>query len=196
MGMHLSFAQTTEVPWVLRSNEDGINVYTRPNPSSPFDEVKVVAAIVGKIESAYNLLSNPIKLSSTDPYAREAKILQVVDSTEMYFYQKIQMPFFMKDRDAVVQMNRKRTANGYFLTVNTVEGILPPVEGLMRETGIQIYVSLQSITPETFELTYKLAIKQTTGTPVSMANKIIAESTAERVTAIRSLITSDATAER
>lgn len=106
------FAQTDQAPWLLRQEDDGIQIYTRSLPDNPIDEVKAITIVEGNIDSAFVLISDLQKFASTDRYIKEVSVISVIDSTDSYIYQIANMPFFMQDRDAVGRMRCSRTNQG------------------------------------------------------------------------------------
>lgn len=188
-------AQTPEIPWELRRNEDGIQLFTRPLAGSNLDEVKATVSLTGNIDSAFRFFADPIKSSATDPYISYIRVEKKETENDIYAYMIIRMPFFMKDRDMVVRSRSTATANGYFISAEPAEDIVPLVAHLVRDNNFRTYVSLQRLTSDSFELTYKVNVTHSDA-PAGIANKTMITSTFERMKLLRNLIAPQGTAGR
>lgn len=195
-GVSLSFAQTDQAEWTLINEEDGISLFTRDNAESPINEAKAETVLAGNLDSAFNILMDLDKFTSTDPYVIKAEVLDVKDSNDVYYYLVSDMPLFMKSRDYVIRMRKSKTAQGYFIVYQAVEGIKPPVEGMKRVTNVTSYISLQNQQNSgTFKMIYKVVFGPEEGLSegsmlAKTANKMIPESTADRLRALRKLLLS------
>lgn len=176
--------QVQETPWELGHNEDGLLIYTRPAEGGQMLELKAVATVLGNIDTAYALISNPKKFAATDPYSSNIRILKnnlpTNDPNDVYYYQTLSTPFFAQDRDMVVRIRRRATSNGYFITLNAVTDVLPPADGYVRDNSMQTYISLQHVSPTSFEITYKISIRMA-DLPAGVMNKTIFTSAHDRM---------------
>lgn len=187
-------AQQNQAEWVLLSEEEGISLSTRDNPESPINEAKAETILTGNIDSALSVLMDLDKFASTDPYVIRAEVLEVKDSNDVYYYLVSDMPMLMKSRDYVIRMRKSKTAQGYFLVYEAMEGIKPSAEGYKRVTNVTSYISLQAQpTPNSFKMIYKVVFGPEDGLSensllTKTANKMIPQSTADRLRALRKLL--------
>lgn len=188
------YAQTNTAPWTLQREAEGISLFTRPSSTSLVHEAKAETIVTGNIDSALAVLMDLKQYVSTDPTVKHAEELAVVDSNDVYYYLISNMPFFLKDRDYVIRMHKSKTSQGYFLHYEAVEGIKPPVEGLKRVTNVTSYISLQEQpAPNSFRLIYKVVFGADESLSensllLKTANKMIPESTYDRLAALRKLV--------
>lgn len=141
--------------WALQKDADDIQLYTRFRSDSAINEFKAVMRLKGDIDSAFAVLSDMGRVTSTDPHTKEGRILKSISENEYYFYQLLEMPFFMGDRDLISHVTIAKTETGYFLYGISEPDYLPQMADVTRIENARLVISVRKITRSTFELTLK-----------------------------------------
>jgi len=199
------FAQTEGgAKWQIRRQENDILISTRPNSLGPIDEVKGETIIAGNVDSAFASISDIVKFVSTDELVSSTEILSAPksDKAYIYYYQVNNMPFPLKDRDALMRLKSSKTTQGYFITYESVEDITikPLVEGKKRMTNVVVYMSLQQVNTGVFKMSYRLVYKGIEGADnplaVTALNNLMISSTYNRFANLRKLVAPELTAKQ
>ena len=122
MPFHLTFAGENE--WELRKDENGIKVYTKEKGDTHIYMYKVITSLPAKPEKIYRQVVD---------FRENLKYMELVDSLSFLVKQKdkryrnymhFDMPWPVKNREMVMEMNVRFTQDGIYLESKNVAGIL------------------------------------------------------------------------
>jgi hypothetical protein len=101
-----SFSQVDGVnyDWELKSDKDGISVYTSTVPDSKFRAVRATMLIQGKASSLVALVMDNDACPRWADLCKESKTIETVSDTESYVYVYNDLPFPVKDRDVLTRV--------------------------------------------------------------------------------------------
>ncbi len=120
--------------WQLQTNRDGIQVYTRAQPGSRFQEVKVEAQLPGTLAQLVALYSDVANYPHVIRHTRRAYVLRAVSETEFFYYLESQLPAPVANRDLVTRLQFAYSPATHCLQIHTrsVDGLVPAQAGLVR----------------------------------------------------------------
>lgn len=126
-----AFAQTD---WVLKSNTDGIKVYTGSVANSKFKVIKV--------ECTYNATPAMIAAVLLDVntctewvyHTKSIKLLKQPSPNEVYYYSEVSLPWPASNRDFTAHLTATQDAETKVVTVDgpAVNGLVPEADGVVR----------------------------------------------------------------
>lgn len=167
--LHGIIASVFAQDWTLQKESDGIQIYTRFRSDSVINEFKGVMRLRGDIDSAFSVLSDMSQVTKTDPTNRESRVLATINPQEYYFYQLMELPFFLGERDLVSHVTIAKTESGYFLYGVSEPDYIPHLAGITRIENSNLVISVRKISRNTFELTLKGSAELPIGNSISKA---------------------------
>jgi len=96
---NLFFCQSTD--WVLSSQEDEMEVYYRDGEQSKIKELKFTFKVESSLSSIVALLDDVQNYSKWVYKLDEAKIIDKISDREMYYYNVVDFPWPLNDRDMI-----------------------------------------------------------------------------------------------
>lgn len=184
-----AIAQPEENGWTKRLDEDDVLVFSREMPNGAPTEYKAVTMMLGDIDSAYAIVSDFTKLSSSDSHIKSTEILQTISPNEYFVHQIFKMSIWLKDRDIVARVHTQKTSSGYIVFVESYPEYIPAVEGTERIQAYQCIIGLRALSKESFELIYRTSMRFDGGDMVeTYSDKIGVNSAFERLKQIGDLV--------
>jgi hypothetical protein len=131
----VSFAQA-QSDWALRTEKDGIKVYTRDMPDSKIKGIKIsctlhttltqLAVAIFDINTAKQWVYN----------TKTCVLLKQVSPAEVYYYSEVNVPWPVSNRDFIAHLTLHQDPNTKVMTVDAenVTGYLPAKPNIVRVT--------------------------------------------------------------
>lgn len=95
-------AQTVS-PWKLKKDKNGLKVYTRDNSASPIKELKMNFSVKASMSAIVLLLQDIEAIPKWVYKCPEAYTLKEVNSNVEYYYNLVDFPWPLDDRDMIVK---------------------------------------------------------------------------------------------
>jgi len=134
-GFNLASEASLEAEWTIQRSEDGIDVYTRPEPASQFEAVRAVMTLDDvRLSSLVALISDTQACSRLESRCVEAETLDKINATESVVYRFNNMPFPVRDRDMVLRLRwyQQPDSLNVNLVISNVSGFLPEKKDVSR----------------------------------------------------------------
>lgn len=103
-----------ELPWILRSDKDGIQVYYRQ--TADVHELKLVTSMQASLASIAQLFDEVYNYPRWGYRLAEARLVKRVSETEMYYYVLLDFPWPLSDRDLIMHTRLDQDPNTRILT--------------------------------------------------------------------------------
>lgn len=143
--------------WVLRQEKGALRVYTRPNPDSGIQEVRITTRINARIGSFLTALSDVSAYQTWVYKCSEARLLETVNEQEFYYYAKTDLPFPVSDRDLVVHSRQWQDESGVIHSVsNARPEYLPAKKGVVRIHSFRSYWRITPAGPGQVAIDYEV----------------------------------------
>ena len=132
VGFGLADARAAADDWKLALDEDGIAVYTRPSAAS--DNL----AFRGTVTVPQSIDEIAVVLEDSDGYVgwyarcEWAATVKREPPDRRFVHMKIDLPFPVSDRDAVVRVDREWQGEKLVLRMTTALDVVPPQSGYVR----------------------------------------------------------------
>jgi hypothetical protein len=129
--LNLSIANT---PWELEKNSKGIKIYTRSVNTGGVKEFKAITTVSADIIKIANLITNVTNYINWYPDIIESTILKRLSKKERIVYYKMDVPWPVYDRDAVLKLSVKITKEGQdiLISMNSISGYKNKVKKVER----------------------------------------------------------------
>ncbi|MFK7862669.1 MAG: START domain-containing protein [Pseudohongiellaceae bacterium] len=130
-------AQGQENEWELKKDSEGIQVFTRAVPGSPYKEVRSVSRLERvSLSSLVALIEDVEACPRWADKCAESYLVERVSDRESLIYTHNDMPFPVKDRDVVAQVVWSQDPESFQVTMSStaVAGGVDKVRGRLRLT--------------------------------------------------------------
>jgi len=123
-----------EDDWVLERNSDGIQVFTQNVKDSPFDAVRAVMVVEAKLNALVGLVRDAAACPEWAELCKESRNYEVVSEQELYVYSYNDIPWPVKDRDALTHVvwNQDPETLAVTMTAVATRDLLPVTKGAVR----------------------------------------------------------------
>lgn len=129
--LSLAYAQAS---WELVEQKDDITVYVRKQEGSAFKEVKIDGKISCSLAEIVRALEDVESQSEWVESTKEVRIIKRSGPGSFDFYQGIDMPYPVKDRDVAIRYKRTQDPNSKAVAIDfkSIAGALPANEAYVR----------------------------------------------------------------
>jgi hypothetical protein len=120
--------------WTLKSEKEGISVYTRTFPDSKFKAIKVELELEASLSRMVAVLLD-VNAGADWIYATKSSVLlKQVSTTELYYYSEVSLPWPFSNRDFIARLKVTQDSGTKVVTVDgpTVADYLPAKEDIVR----------------------------------------------------------------
>jgi len=140
----MAMSSMAQGKWELRKNQDGIAVYTRKAAKGDIKELRVVCELNTTEERLISTLRNIDGYNKWVYSNKRSEILKKPDAQSIIYYTQSQLPWPIKNRDLVVELNIKREAEVLNIEAKSLPSYLPEKEGYIR---VPYSLALWNVTP-------------------------------------------------
>ncbi|HEK20447.1 MULTISPECIES: START domain-containing protein [unclassified Mucilaginibacter] len=128
-----AFAQTD---WVLKSNTDGIKVYTAHVPESKFKALRVECTFDATPAQLVSVLLDVNTCTEWVFHTKSIKLLKKPADNEVYYYSEVSLPWPAANRDFVAHLTATQNPETGVITVDgpAINGMEPLKDGIVRVT--------------------------------------------------------------
>lgn len=172
--------------WELKKNEDGIIVYTREIANSDFLEYKGIATVNASRRKVAEVILRISDYINWFPDCLDSKRLSYPDKNEVLVYYKIDSPWPVKDRDAVVHLyiNDEPDKNKTTIDFKAEPNSLEKYPGVVRVPKSSGYWKLESINNQT-KVTYQNHADPGGSVPAWVVNMFVVDAPFKTLLAIK-----------
>lgn len=138
----ISFSATAQEPeWELRKDKDGIQVYVREATDSPFKELKIKFSVQATMSAVVALLQDIEAIPDWVYKCEEGYVVEKINDEEEYYYNLIDFPWPLSDRDFVVKSKLYQNPTTKVLRSESyaVTDKIPKREGVVRITETNLW---------------------------------------------------------
>ena len=154
----ISFQMQAQENWQLKKSLDGIKVYYRSAPSTYIKELKIVTNIDASLSAIVSLLYDASRYEEWVYSCSESKVLQRVNEMEMYYYNVMDFPWPMSDRDFVTYSQFKQDEKTGKIISQSIAApeYIPTKDGMVRIELLKIRWELTPLLDGTVQTEYFL----------------------------------------
>jgi hypothetical protein len=163
--------------WKLKTEDEGIKVYTRSVNNSNFKAVKVNCEVPATASQFVAVIMD-IKNSVTWAYhTKSATVLKQVSPSELYYYSEVQVPWPVHNRDFISHILVKQDPKTKIITIDApcLGDYIPQKNGIIRVTNSVGRWTITPTTKDTLKIEYTLALDPGGDVPAWLINLFAAE---------------------
>jgi len=120
--------------WILKSEKDGIKIYTSAVPDSKFKAIKVECDFNATPGEMVALLMDVNASADWMYHVKSCKLIKQVSPSELYYYSEVNLPWPAANRDFVAHLTVTQNPDTKVVTIDgpSVNGIVPVKKGIVR----------------------------------------------------------------
>lgn len=130
----ISGSQVFSQEWKLKSEEDGIKIFTRTTPNSKIQDVLCSVKIKTRISSLIALLKDVDGYPEWAYNCVESKLVELINDTTQIYYSHTAIPWPVSDRDFIFHSVMSQNPNTLVIKTHsvTMPFMLKEKEGIVR----------------------------------------------------------------
>ena len=190
-GFNLASEASLEAEWTIQRSEDGIDVYTRPEPASQFEAVRAVMTLDDvRLSSLVALISDTQACSRLESRCVEAETLDTIDQTESVVYRYNNMPFPVRDRDMVLRLKWYQQPDSLKVNVviSNVTGFLPEKKRRIRMPKVNLGWKFVPLPDGSVEVSSEGHIEPGANLPAWILNQFLVSAPFKTMEAVASIV--------
>ena len=172
----ISVAQESEA-WKLLKDEDGIQVYSKPDIYSDMKIIKAETVAKTTLSTLITLIRDAENHQNWVFNCTHAEILELIDSTDWYYYAQTDAPWPVSDRDVVTKVTFYQDKDTKTVTFKStgVPDYIPQKPGYIRIPETESYWIFEPLDNRKINIIFKLKINLGGSIPQWLTNMVIAK---------------------
>lgn len=126
------YASMAQGKWELKKRENGIEVYTRKAASGNLKELRVICELDATKTQLINTLMDIDNYSTWVYSNKKSVILKTENSGKIIYYTQCHMPWPLKDRDLIVELNIDPSPDVLNVVVKSMPDFMPKNDNYIR----------------------------------------------------------------
>lgn len=190
-GFNLASEASLEAEWEIQRSEDGIDVYTRPEPASQFEAVRAVMTLNDvRLSSLVALISDTEACSRLESRCVEAETLDKINQTESVVYRYNNMPFPVRDRDMVLRLKwyQQPDSLNVNVVISNVTGFLPEKKRRVRMPKVNSGWKFVPLPDGSVEVSSEGHIEPGANLPAWLLNQFLVSAPFKTMEAVASMV--------
>jgi hypothetical protein len=168
----LPAASVAQQNWVLKKNENGIQVFMRELEGSPFKEIKVKTKCAGTLQRFKKLLLDVNNHKQWVYNTRESDLIKMISDNELIYYTEFHLPWPVSNRDLTCHLKLVTDSipNVYFVQAHAVQGVMPPKDGKVRVVSSRSSWKVVSLDNRELDIEYSVRVDPAGSIPPWLVN--------------------------
>jgi hypothetical protein len=168
---------SAQTDWKLKSENDGIKVYTSTVTNSKFKAIKVECELNATASQLVKVLLDVKNCPEWLYHTKVCTLVKQVSPAELYYYSEISIPWPVQNRDFVAHLTVSQNPETKVITIDgpAVNGMVPVKDGIVR---VRSSKGLWVITPakkNLLKVVYTLQLDPGGNLPAWLVNLFAAE---------------------
>jgi hypothetical protein len=129
----MSYAQDT---WTLKTNKDGIAIYTKTIENSNYKGIKVKCSLPATLSQFVAVIMDVNTAAEWLYSTKSSTLLKQVSPTELYYYSEVGLPWPLSNRDFICHLTASQDPRTKVVTIDgpVVPNYMPEKSGIVRVT--------------------------------------------------------------
>ncbi len=168
----LSYYGYGQSEWKLKTEKEGIAIYTRMPPDSKYKEVKVVCTVTSTLSQLVAVILDVNAGAEWLYSTKSAVLLKQVSPSELYYYSEVNVPWPVSNRDFIAHLKVVQDPNTKVVTVYgpTVPNYIPPKKDIVRVARSEGRWTITPVSPSQVKIEYSLQVDPGGSIPVWLTN--------------------------
>lgn len=135
--------------------------WSQTNSPEKVREIKIEMLSDCKLNSAYELLNNPLNLDLWMKGIKKVKLLNTESSGDNYVYTIFKFPWPFKNRDMVTLYTSDLNKGGYYvINIRSIRNKVPEAEKILRIKDYNAVWEISQITPNKTKIVFRIVCHQ------------------------------------
>jgi len=181
--------------WELKKDKNGIQVYTRDVEGSKFKQVRSVMQTDFRLQSVVALIQDGEACPRWADLCKESRVVETISETEFYVYNLNDIPWPVKDRDAITHVKWERDNETGMVTMTataTDSDLVPVTKKAVRLQNAVTQWMMQPKPDGTLEISSLGHIDPAGPTPAWITNLMLVDSPFKTMENLRREMANDA----
>ena len=168
----LLLTQAYAQDWEIKKNKDGIKVYTKVNPQSPFDLLKAECEVAVNADVLLQLIFDVSKHKLWVYNTEQSVLIKRNSAYDILYYGETYAPWPVSNRDLVIHLIASRDSLTGIYTINgkSKPDLKPEVEGKIRVPRSEAVWKLVPLGNNKTRVSYSLDIDPGGSIPAWLVN--------------------------
>jgi hypothetical protein len=167
--------------WELKTENEGIKVYTKTFPDSKFKAIRVDLELQARLSQLVALLMD-VKEGTQWVYAtKSAVLLKQISPNELVYYSEVRLPWPMSNRDFIARLKATQDAKTKVVTIDgpVVPDYVPVKDGIVRVTRSVGQWVITPVGPHRLKVVYTLRMDPGGDLPAWLFNLFVTKGPTE-----------------
>lgn len=173
--------------WKLRTDKNGIKVYSRQVPGSKINALKVESEFDATVSQLVAVIFD-INTSTAWLYStKSCSTLKVVSPTEVYYYSEVSFPWPASNRDFVAHIKASQDPATKVVNVHAenISAMVPVKKGIVRVTQSVGNWTIRASGKNKLQVVYELQVDPAGSLPAWLVNMLSAKGPYESFKSLR-----------
>lgn len=129
----ISFGQDT---WTLKTNKDGIAIYTKTIENSNYKGIRVKCSLPATLSQFVAVIMDVNTATEWLYSTKSSTLLKQVSPAEVYYYSEVGLPWPLSNRDFICHLTARQDPRTKVVTIDgpVVPDYMPQKDGIVRVT--------------------------------------------------------------
>ncbi|MGC4057079.1 MAG: START domain-containing protein [Chitinophagaceae bacterium] len=177
--------------WTLKSNKDGIKVFTRTEQTSGLKEIRVQCQVPATLSQMVALVMD-VNAGKDWVYAtKSSTLLKTVSPSELYYYSEVDMPWPLNNRDFIAHLIVSQHPQSHVVTIDgpTVGNYVAEKEDIVRVKRSSGKWTLSPVAENLVHVDYTLSVDPGGNIPIWLVNLFATKGPTETFRKLKTQIT-------
>ena len=154
IGFLFQTTASSQQPWTLKKEKNGIKVFARKNNGFKFDELKVESVFDGKISQLAAVIFDVNHQRDWVYKTIKSDLVKEVNASDIFYYTEIDAPWPFNNRDLVVHMTVQQNKKTKVTTIvaKNVDEYIPTKKDIVRDLKNSTLSSLVRVSGATYNI--------------------------------------------
>ncbi|WP_374951214.1 START domain-containing protein [Mucilaginibacter sp.] len=173
--------------WTLKSDNDGIKLYTGPVQNSKVKALRVECTFQANLSQIVAVLLDVNNCTEWVYKTKSCTLLKQVSPSELYYYSEVSLPWPVQNRDFVAHLTVTQDADTKVVTVDgpAVKGMVPPKTDIVRISESKGKWLITPVNKNEIRVEYTLTVDPAGNIPAWIANLVSSEGPVQSFKALR-----------
>jgi len=168
---------SAQANWTLKSENDGIKVYTSTVADSKFKAIKVECELNATSSQLVKVLLDVKNCPEWLYHTKLSTLVKQVSPSELYYYSEINIPWPVQNRDFVAHLTVSQNPETRVITIDgpAVNGMVPVKDGIVRVRSSKGLWVITPLKKNFLKVVYTLQLDPGGNLPAWLVNLFAAE---------------------
>lgn len=170
-----------QADWDLKTDNDGIKVYTKTFPDSKFKAIRVEVELDASLSQLVAVVMD-VNTGSDWLYAtKTSKLIKELSPGELIYYSEVRLPWPISNRDFIAQLKASQDTRTKVVTIDgpTIPDYVPVKDGIVRITRAEGRWVITPAGPHHIKVQYTLRTDPGGDLPAWLFNLFVTKGPAE-----------------